>query len=68
VSGFIGVTYPEELTGQKALLTPMVEPLVIKLLGPGVTFELHPRRGVIKNGTLPPCEVMLKYFISDPKT
>jgi hypothetical protein len=59
VSGFPGSSYPEDLAAQRAVFQPLVEVLVKNLLGDGVTFELHPRRGMIRNGSLPPCEVTI---------
>lgn len=63
MSGFVGVTYPDDLPSQRALFTPLLEPIVTQLLGVGTTFELHPRRGVVKNGTLPPVEVYLFFSL-----
>ncbi len=57
ISGFPGTSYPDDLAAQRALFQPLVEVLVTNLLGPGTPFELHPRRGMIRNGSLPPCEV-----------
>ncbi len=62
MSGFTGGTYPDDIPSQKAMFTPLLEPLVTKILGPGNEFEVFPRRGAIRNGTLPPCEVL--FFIS----
>ncbi len=61
MSGFPGTSYPEDLAAQRALFQPLVETLVTNLLGAGVTFELHPCRGMPRNGSLPPCEVSI-YF------
>jgi hypothetical protein len=58
VSGFTGSTYPDDLPSQKSLFGALLKPLVEKVLGPGTEFELFPRRGAIRNGTLPPCEVL----------
>ncbi len=58
VSGLPGSgTYPDDLAGQRALFQPLIEVLVTQILGAGTPFDLHPRRGTIRNGTLPPCEV-----------
>lgn len=57
MSGFLGSAYPDDIPGQKALYLPLIEPIVTQLLGIGTTFEVHPRRGAVKNGTLPPVEV-----------
>jgi hypothetical protein len=60
VSGFLGSTYPDDLPSQRALFVPLIEPLITQLVGPGTPYELFPRRGGLKNGTLPPVEVDLK--------
>jgi hypothetical protein len=59
ISGFTGTAYPDDIPSQKALFTPLLEPLVTQVLGPGTEFEVLPRRGNLRRGTLPPCEVRL---------
>jgi hypothetical protein len=58
VSGFLGSSYPDDIPSQKTIYLPLMEPIVGQILGLGTNFELYPRRGVVKNGTLPPCEVV----------
>lgn len=53
MSGFKGATYPEDLSGQQAMLRPLVEPIVALVLGPGAKYEVYPRRGQLRNSTLP---------------
>jgi hypothetical protein len=60
LSGLIGTSYPEDIAGQKAIYQPLVQALVAQLVGPETQFDLYPRRGQIKKGTLPPLEVDLK--------
>ena len=60
ISGFRGTSYPDDLSGQQSLIRPLVEPLVAKVLGLVVLFELYPRRGTLRGGVLPPCEVDFK--------
>lgn len=57
VSGFKGTTYPDDLSGQQAMLRPLVEPIVTLVLGQEAKFEVYPRRRQLRNSTLPPCEV-----------
>ncbi len=61
VSGFTGTSYPDDLPGQKTMYSALLKPLVELVLGPGTEFELFPRRGAIRNGTLPPCEVFTNF-------
>ncbi len=60
LSGFKGTAYPEDIVGQRAVFQPLIEPIVVLLLGVDTPFDLIPRRGVIRNGVLPPCEVDLR--------
>ncbi len=62
MSGLLGMAYPDDLAGQRAVFQPLLEPLVKQILGEGKEFEIHPRRGSLRNGTLPPCEVNLDSF------
>jgi hypothetical protein len=62
VSGFVGVTYPSDIAGQRAIFTPLLTPLVLHILGPGTDFDVYPRRGAPRNGTLPPCEVGSRFI------
>lgn len=60
LSGFKGTVYPEDIVGQRAIFKPLIEPLVVLILGPDVPFDLIPRRGIVRGGVLPPCEVDLR--------
>jgi len=60
LSGFSGNSYPDDIAGQRAIFTPLIAPIVTLIMGPDVPFDLIPRRGVIRNSTLPPCEVDLR--------
>ncbi len=57
MSGFRGVTYPDDLQLQKDLFDPLVRPIVEQILGGSASYELFPRRGVLRGPTLPPCDV-----------
>lgn len=57
ISGFRGETYAADIAGQQAQLLPLVAPIVDLVLGPGIEYEIIPRRGVLRNSILPPCEV-----------
>jgi hypothetical protein len=56
LSGFKGTEYPDEIAAQRSLFTPLIEPIVVLILGKDVPFDLVPRRGMVRNGVLPPCE------------
>ena len=60
ISGFRGTVYPEDIPGQHALLRPLIEPILLKVLGSVPVFELFSRRGFLRNSVIPPCEVDLK--------
>jgi hypothetical protein len=60
LSGLLGSSYPDDMAGQKAIYQPLVQALVTQLVGPDTPFDLYPRRGQIKKGTLPPLEIDLK--------
>ena len=60
LSGLVGTSYPEDIAGQRAIFTPLIAPIVVLILGPDVPFDLLPRRGVVRNSVLPPCEVDLR--------
>jgi hypothetical protein len=60
LSGFRGSTYPEDIAGQRALFEPLIKPVVVLILGADVPFDLIPRRGAVRSGVLPPCEVDLR--------
>jgi hypothetical protein len=60
ISGFTGDTYPSDVAAQKALYTSLIDPLVTQILGAGIEYKVLTRRGTIRNGFLPPCEVDLK--------
>ncbi len=57
VSGFRGVSYPDNLQLQKDVFDPLVRPLVELILGGTTSYELHPRHGVLRGPILPPCDV-----------
>ncbi len=57
VPGLPGTSYPDDLGGQRSLFKTLLDPLLSQVLGPGVDYDIYPRRGGIRNGTLPPCEV-----------
>ncbi len=60
VSGFPGTSYPDDVTGQHAIYKPLLDAVVIQLLGQGIEYDLNTRRGAIRRGTLPPVEVDLR--------
>jgi hypothetical protein len=61
LSGLKSETYPEDLTGQRAIYRPLVNAILEKVLKESsLEFELYPRRGTLRGHSLPPCEVDLK--------
>ncbi len=58
VSGLAGTSYPDDIGGQRSMFKPLLDPLVSQILGPGIEYDIYPRRGGIRNGTRPPCEVL----------
>lgn len=60
MSGFRGASYPDDLQGQQDLIRPMLEPIIVLVLGNMVPYDLYTRRGAIRGQTLPPCEVDFK--------
>ena len=60
VSGLRGTFYPDDLLGQKLVFKALLDPIVHAVLGPGVEFDLLPRRRFLRGNSLPPCEVNLR--------
>jgi len=49
LSGFTGTSYPDNISGQRAVFMPLIKPNVELIMGPDAQFDLIPRRGHIRN-------------------
>ncbi len=60
ITGLQASAYPEDAPGQKKVYVDLLTPIVERILGTGVEFELSPRRGFLRGTVLPPVEIDLK--------
>ncbi len=60
ITGLQASAYPEDAPSQKKVYVELLTPIVEKILGTGVEFEVSQRRGFLRGTVLPPVEIDLK--------